>query len=304
MNASTHLSLEQGRHTVAAVLGCLEKMDQRTQLVGLALIAELHFPFHGNGAGPVHPLLETVRITGDAVGRYNVVRTFFPDPLQDTDQFVPCMEELRNTVFDIGDFERADVVSTFPLPRPRKGDRLFDIVRVKEWDNPRDWSSSSLSWLARAGQWAYWNMNESSRVLLCRIAGASLTHRDPETAWLTLKLGGQLGFALLLRGDGRPMDMAIEDVLAEIGELPGPSDRDATWAGAMYHRFNMALFSLCDFGALNDIAWPTNYRFASFNGGGKAPAGWMASRIRLKAPVIPTPREDKARYHALHGLKI
>ena len=304
MNASTLLSLEQGRHTASAILDCLEKTEERTRLVGLALLAELQFPFHGNGSDPVHPLLETVRVTGEAIGRYNAIRARFPDPGLDADQFVPAMEELRNTVFDIADYAALDQDSTLPAPRPRNGDRLFDIVRIKEWDNPRDWSATNLSWLARSGQWAYWSMNESSRVLLCRLAAASLTHRDLATAWLTLKVGRHLGFSLLLRGDARPVDMSIEDVLRDIGELPQFGDREPGWSGGMHRRFNMALFSLCNLGALNDIAWPAGYRFVGVNSDGPVPSDWMASHVRLRAPVISVPREDNSSYRTVYDLKI
>lgn len=304
MNASALLSLEQSRHTVAAVIACLDKLDPSTRLMALALLAELHSPFHGDGSDPAHPLLETVRVSGEAVGRYSAIRSLFPRALDDMHQFTPHIEDLRVTGFDILDFDELDGESTLPAPRPRHGDVLFDIVRVKEWGNPRDWSASSLSWLVRTGQWAYWSMNETSRVLLCRIAAASISHRDPVTTSLTLKLGRQLGFASLLRNDGNVLDTTIEDTLAGIGELPAKAHRDGAWVGEMYAHFNTALFSLCNFGAVNDVAWPTNYRFNGLNGIGQAPSGWMTARIQLKALVIPAPQPGKPAYSALHQLKV
>ncbi len=304
MNASALLSLEQSRHTVAAVMACLDKLDPTTRLVALALLAELHSPFHGDGNDPVHPLLETVRVSGEAVGRYGAIRAQFPRPQEDKRQFTPHIEELRVTGFDIVDFDDLDDESTLPASRPRHGDVLFDIVRIKEWGDPRDWSASSLSWLVRTGQWAYWNMNETSRVLLCRIAGASISHRDSATASLTLKLGRQIGFASLLGNDRRSLDTTIGELLTEIGELPANSRRDRTWANEMYARFNTALFSLCNFGAVNDVTWPTNYRFNGLNGNGHATADWMNARIKLRALVIPAPQAGKPAYSALHQLKV
>lgn len=304
MNASALLSLEQSRHTAAAVIACLDKLDPATRLVALALLAELHSPFHGSGNDPVHPLLETVRVSGEAVGRYGAIRTLFPRAPQDSQQFTPHIEELRVAGFDILDFGDLDNQSTLPAPRPRQGDVLFDIVRVKEWGNPRDWTASSLSWLVRTGQWAYWSMNEISRVLLCRIAAASLSHGDPATASLTLKLGRQLGFASLLGSDGHSLDMTIGDTLAGVGELPKESRRDGVWMGDLYSRFNAALFSLCNYGALNDVTWPTNYRFNGMNGNGPTPSDWMSARIKLKAPAVAMPRPGKPAYSALHQLKV
>lgn len=304
MSASALLSLEQSRHTVAAVMACLDKLDPTTGLVALALLAELHSPFHGDGSDPGHPLLETVRVSGDALGRYGALRAQFPRPLEDKQQFTPHVEELRLASFDIMDFDDLDCDSTLPASRPRQGDVLFDIVRVKEWGNPRDWSASNLSWLVRSGQWAYWNMNETSRVLLCRIAAASISHRDPATASLTLKLGRQLGFASLLGYERRSLDTTIEDLLAEIGELPEKSRRDRTWGNEMYTRFNTALFSLSNLGAVNDVTWPTNYQFSGLNGNGQTPSDWMSARIKLKAPIIPPPQAGKPAYNALHQLKV
>jgi hypothetical protein len=304
VNASALLSLEQSRHTVAAVMGCLDKLDPTTRLVALALLAELHSPFHGDGSNPVHPLLETVRVSGDAVGRYSAIRALFPRPLEDKHQFTPHIEELRVAGFDLVDFDDLDDESTLPAPRPRHGDVLFDVVRVKEWGNPRDWNASSLSWLVRSGQWAYWNMNEASRVLLCRISAASMSHRDPATASLTLKLGHRLGFESLLKNDMRPLDTTIEDTLAGIDELPAKPYRDRTWVSEMYMRFNTALFSLCNLGAVNDVTWPANYRFNGLNGNGQMLSDWMKARIQLKAPVIPAPQAGKPAYSALHQLKV
>lgn len=304
MNASALLSLEQSRHTVAAVIACLDKLDPTTRVVALALLAELHSPFHGDGSDPAHPLLEAVRVSGEAVGRYSAVRTLFPRPLDDGHQFTPHIEELRLEGFDIVDFDDLDDDSTLPAPRPRNGDVLFDIVRVKEWGNPRDWNASSLYWLMRSGQWAYWSMNETSRVLLCRIATASLSHRDPGTTALTLKLGRQLGFASLLKNDGHCLDTTVEDTLAGIGELPAESHRDGAWEGEMYTRFNTALFSLCNFGAVNDVTWPTKYRLTGLSGNDQAPPDWMTARILLTAPVMPTPQAGKPAYSALHQLRI
>lgn len=308
VNASALLSLEQGRHTVAAVMACLDKLDPTTRFVALGLLAELHSPFHGDGSDPAHPLLETVRVSSEAVGRHSAISALFPGPQDDGHRFTPHIEphieELRVVGFDIVDFDDPDSQSSLPAPRPRHGDMLFDIVRVKEWGNPRDWSASSLSWLVRAGQWAYWNMNEISRVLLCRTAAASISHRDPATASLTLKLGRQLGFASLLGSDGHYVDMTVEDTLAGVGELPKESHRDGAWMGDMYSRFNTALFSLCNHGALNDVTWPTNYRFNGLNGNGPTPSDWMTARIQLKAPAVAMRHPGKPAYSALHHLKV
>lgn len=304
VNASTLLSLEQARYTAASVLDCLERMDERARLVGLALLAEQHAPFHGNGSFPDHPLLESVRISGESVGRYNAVRSLFPDPTRDIEQFESHIEDLGNTNFDPCGDDAGNAELTFPAHRPQNGDRLFDIVRVKEWDNPQNWNSSGYSWLVRAGQWGYWNMSESSRVLLCRIAGASLTHRDLATCRLTLKLGRQLGFSLLLRGENRPLEMTAEQLLGDVGEWPEATERTTDWAGAMHRRFNMALFSLCNLGALRDIGWPASYRFVGVDGDGGVPANWTTSTISFKAPSIPAREGGKSPYQPIHLFKI
>lgn len=303
LDASALLSLEQGRHTVGAVTCHLDNLDLRTRFVALALLAELHSPFHGDGTEPAHPLLETVRITGQALARYSALAELFPSQGENSRDFLPEMEELRRSTFEPTDGGGQDDPA-MPAPRPRNGDILFDIVPVREWGDSRDWSRSSVSWLVRAGQWAYWSMNEASRILLCRIAAASLTHRDPVVSNLTLRLGRQIGFATLLDKGGAEAESTIEFILRNIGELPAEGQRDSAWHARMYRQFNMALFSLSNLGAVNDVTWPTNYRFTGLEVNGGAPDDWITGRIRFKPPLMPRPRATATPYRAIEQLKI
>jgi hypothetical protein len=204
----------------------------------------------------------------------------------------------------VAEFDNPNDEASLPTPRPRNGDMLFDIVRVKEWADRRNWNLSNMSWLVRAGQWGYWSLNEASRVLLCRIATASLTHRDPVTTSFTLKLGRQIGFMTLLSGDGDKTAATIGDILEEIGELPAPSLREKAWHGAMYKRFNLAVFSLCNMGAVNDVVWPTDYRFNDIGSNVATPDGWIGSRIELSAPILRQPQSPALPHKAIDRLKI
>jgi len=297
VNASALLSLEQSQRTIAAIARYLESLDAVTQLVALGLLAELHSPFHGNGSDPAHPLLESVRVTADGLHRYAAVQANRELQAGSGYGFAPQMESLRQASFVPTDFNHGPDDPVIPAARLRRGDRLFDIVGVKEWDNPGDWATSRISWLVRAGQWAYWSMNETGRVLLCRIAAACLTHQDHVNISLTLRLGCHLGFRSLSGTNGGRHSASIGEILAEAGEHPAAADNGT------YRRFNSVLFSLCNMGVLTEVTWPPEYRFDGFADGGDL-AGWLDSRIKLRAMTVPKPREGQPPHRAFDQLKI
>ena len=300
MNASAALSMKQARQTAAAVHSCIESQGYATGLVALAIFSELHQP--SRSAAPSYPLLETVRIDADQLKTHFAVNHHFRDHLNPDQEIGEHIERLRATPFDMGwpctpEWE----TGAMPWARPRNADQLLDIIRVKEWTDPRDWRESSVSWLVRGGQWAYWNMNAAGRTLLCRVANAGLRHTDAQVVALTLKTGRYLGFQALARVDGQ-IDCSVGDVLRSIGELKRIEDRDATWTRTISARFSAALASLLEAGVLVDVAWPMTYRVLRKPGFGAAADGWLDSRISVAFAVGPSPRPAGWRHRMADGM--
>ncbi len=288
MNAGAGLSMDQARQTVAAVFSCIERQDRATGLVALAIFSELHHP--SRGAAPAYPLLETVRIDAAQLKSHIAVRDYFRDHLNLDQNIGEHVEQLRATPFELT-WPCAPVWHDGALPRarPRNADQLLDIIRVKEWTDPRDWRESSVSWLVRGGQWAYWNMNVAGRTLLCRVANAGLRHTDAEILALTLKIGRYLGFQALARDNGQ-IDCTVADVLSSIGEIAPGEQRSETWTRQLSVRFSTALASLLETGVLMDVAWPMTYRVLRKQGFGTVADGWLDSRIHVAFPAGPPPR--------------
>lgn len=285
MNTGAALSMEQARRTAAAVHTCMENQGYATGLVALAILSELRQP--SRGAAPACPLLETVRIDADQIKAHRAVNEYFRDRPNPDLEIGDHVERLRATPFEL----RWPCMPEWepdapPRARPRNGDQLLDIIRVKEWVDPRDWRETSVSWLVRGGQWAYWNMNAAGRSLLCRVANAGLRHADAGSVALTLKIGRYLGFEALARVDGQT-DCTVGEVLRSIGELARGEQRNAAWTRTASARFNAALASLFEAGALRDVAWPATYRLLRRQGGGMAGDEWLDSRIRVASPVGP-----------------
>lgn len=300
MNSGAALSMEQARQTATAVFSCIERQDQATGLVALAILSELHHP--SRRAAPAYPLLETVRIDADQLKSHIAVRDYFSDYLNPDQEIGEHVERLRATPFELswpGAPEWQNDAQ--PRARPRNADQLLDIIRVKEWTDPHDWRESTVSWLVRGGQWAYWNMNVAGRNLMCRVANAGLRHTDAQTVALTLKIGRYLGFQALGRDDGQ-IDCTVTDVLRSIGELARTEHRGETWTRTTSARFSTALASLLEADVLMDVAWPMTYRVLRKQGFGTDADGWLDSRICVASPVGPSSRPAGWRHRMADGM--
>ena len=287
LTASTVLSMEQSRRTAGAVCACIEEQGYATGLVALAVLAEQCSPQRDNARLPAHPLLQSMRVTTEGLCRHRAVRNEFPF----TDRVEGTLDPHIDTLRGVALGQRAGTGArnqATPAPRPRHGDVLFDIVRVKEWSDPREWRTSRVSWLARGGQWAYWGMNRSGRILLCRIAAACISHTEPERVSFTMKLGRHLGFSALLSDKSEPLDLCVAEILRDTGALPSGREGNRDGLSAMYLQFSHALASLCEADVLADVVWPAADRFPAVHENGEGPDGWMESRIRLAPAVIPT----------------
>ena len=285
--------MDQSRATASAVFECIEEQGYATGLVALAVLAELCSPQRGNGQLPAHPLLQSTRVTAEGLHRHAAVRNEFPFPDQANEVLGPHLDALRGVALE---HQQGPVVRdrAVPTPRLRHGDVLFDIVRVKEWPDPRAWRASRVSWLIRGGQWAYWTMNRSGRILLCRIATACLSHAEPERVSFTMKLGWHLGFSSLLPSGSEPLEVSVAELIRDASVLPSGREAKTNNLSATYLEFSHALASLREAGVLADVAWPTARRFLAVHGTREIPDGWMESTVRLAAAVIPDPPAGQA----------
>lgn len=292
LTTSAELSMEQSRRTAGAVCACIEEQGYASGLVALAVLAQLCPPQRDNASLPADPLLHSTRVTSEGLYRHRAIRNEFPLPDRVGEVLDPHIEALRRTALEQRT-DPADRHRAAPTLRPRRGDTLFDIVRVKEWSDPGEWCSSKVSWLVRGGQWAYWGMNRSGRILLCRIAAACMSHAEPGRVSFTMRLGTYLGFSALLCDENDPLDLSVAQILRDMGGLPADHDGTQNGLAAIYARFGHALTSLREADALADAERPTASRLPARREDGGVPEGWLESRIRLVAPVIrPQPTEN------------
>jgi hypothetical protein len=286
---SAVLSMEQSRRTTAAVCACITDQDYATGLIALAILAELAESRSDDLQFPVHPLLQSVRVTAEGLYRHRAVREEFTASDRKSEHLQPFMDALRTLPFEVVACADGNGDPAAPAPRPRHGDILLDIVRVKEWSNPGDWRSPRSSWLVRGGQWAYWNMNETGRVLLCRIAAASLSQPDPVSVVLTMKLGRALGFGAAYPAKGGMLELSVGEALDTVGELPISARSDGDWAQAACDGFVRVLASLEDTGVVSKVSWPSGS--PPFFGGNreKDPRAWLDAQFRFAPARIPLP---------------
>jgi DNA-binding transcriptional regulator YiaG len=247
----------------------IENLTVFTSDVVLAVLAQLCEP--STGDKPKHPMLESVRITSDAILSYKGIQRWGTDRHELRKRVHDEMEKLRSLYFD---------VEKFPASNPTtkrwegkgvswEGDRFFDIVKVEIYQEyvskdgkKGDTEQIELSWLVRAGQWAYWWLNAQGRVWMGRIAHAiiQLDHREVRSSEvLAKKIGQRLMLLLYAIRSTSTLELKIGNLLEDVGELVTLENRDKNWAPRTRDRFDEAILKLKEIGVFSDVLWPTGY---------------------------------------------
>lgn len=293
-----------------ALWNFVESLNPFTSDVALAVLAQLCEPSMGNK--PKYPLLESVRISSDAILRYKGIQRWGLERQLLQERVFEEMERLRTLHFN---------VEKYPARNPKtgkwepegaswQGDRLFDIVKVEQYQKSLhgDREQIEVSWLVRAGQWAYWWLNAQGRVWIARMARVllELDHRETRgSAVMAKKIGQRI---TLLDGTLQPGTLSplrIDHLLESVGELLSPEKRDKNWAGRTRERFDEAMLKLQEVGVFGRVEWPDGCTPGDLDRNKGWVEKWLAARVQItlpeappelpkdKPPALPLPRRQR-----------
>ena len=278
--------------TTESLWAFVEGLSAFTGDVALAVLAQLCEPSTGDKTK--YPLIDSVRITADAILRYKGIRRYGEDRRDLERRVYEEMRRLQALTFD---------VEKLPAPDPETGgwnydgasweeDRLFDIVRVTQYrQGPKGRREQiEVSWMVRAGQWAQWWLNPQAKVWLARMAHAllELDHRPnsgPE--YMAKKLGQRIVLMNQAIRRGEPLPIRIDLFLEKVGELPVPSERGVHWARRTRTRFDEALLSLQEAGVLASVEWPEGHGPGQEDQGRGWVGKWLAAKVVITLPNRP-----------------
>lgn len=269
--------------TTETLWNYVEKLNPFTADVAFAVLAQLCEPSVGDK--PKYPLVESVRITADAILHYKGIQRWGMERRLLQERVFQEMERLKALHFDVERWPGFDSDSQRWKQRGEswQGDRLFDIVKVEAYQQSLFGEKEvvEVSWLVRAGQWAYWWLNAQGRVYIARMARV-LLELDHQGAALAKKLGQRivlLGGAIRTSG---ALELRIDHLLEDIGELPNSDNRGTNWANRTRDRFDNSMFTLKNAGVFSDVSWP--------NGSGPddpdRTKGWVVRWLAAKVCII------------------
>ncbi len=281
--------------TPAGLWDAVTQYTPWTADVALAVLAQLCEP--SVGKKPQYPLLESVRITADALLHYTSFQRWGRERRLLHERVAEEMARLQQLQFDVEHYPVWDATTQqwAAAGMSWKGDRLFDIVEVELYQESLVGARARVEvcWLVRAGQWARWWLNAQGRVWIGHLARVLLTLDQRETrggAVIAKKLGQRmllLGDALHLQGS---MTRRIDHLLADIGELPTRPHRTRHWAGRTRERFDAGLLVLQDVGVFGTLHWPDGYGPGASDRSKGWVEGWLAARVEMGlsgTPALP-----------------
>jgi DNA-binding XRE family transcriptional regulator len=262
--------------------------------VALAVLAQLCEP--SVGSKPQYPLLESVRITADALLHYKGLQRWGRERRLLHERVAAEMALLQRLHFDVERYPVWNVATQKweTAGMSWKGDRLFDIVEVELYQERLSGTPERVEvcWLVRAGQWARWWLHAQGRVWIGHLARVLLTldHRDTRGgAVLAKKLGQRmilLGEALRL---GVPITRRIDHLLEDIGELPLAAQRTKDWARRTRERFDAAMLLLQERGVFVELVWPDGYGPGDADRSKGWVERWLSARVQMTFTGTPQP---------------
>lgn len=260
--------------SIKAIMSSLGKIDPTTSIVARALIA-LCLSTSGRRAAD-DPLLEDVTITPDDLLSLAPVRAQCTTTREAAFFIRREIGRLRRMRID---WLRDVAPLSYREALPYSGDELLDIVEVAEWTEAGvDSARTIVSWKVRGGQWAYWSMNSLGRVLLCRLAGASLLL--PNQAAIDLATRLLIALALSAHSDDPAESFSCEIgwLLGEAGVLPEPESTRMARESEMRDRFAAAMQALLARGVFSGLTLPDGWQ----SGASGAGAGdWLRDHVTV-----------------------
>jgi DNA-binding XRE family transcriptional regulator len=230
----------------------------------------------------MHPLLEPVRITTDAILRYKGIQRWGIERGDLDQRLFEEMEKLRVLTFDVEQFPTVSPRTKRAEAGAWQGDRLFDIVKVERYEHPSG-KRIEVAWSVRAGQWAYYWLNAQGRVYLARMAKA-LLELDHQGTALSKKLGQRI--VLLANAVSQLRNLRIDGLLEDVGELPSPERRHRNWAGRMRERFDEAMLELQKAGIFTHVVWPDGHGPGDARRHKGWTEDWLRSHVQISLPEI------------------
>lgn len=141
-----------------------------------------------------------------------------------------------------------------------RGDRLFDIVEVTEYQRTLSGEKEPVAvrWRIRAGQWAEYFLNPQGRRWVCTMARVALelSHRgDRRVDNLAKKIAGHVAMNGFREGKGQPLEWTLETLFSNIGENL-EQERDP---GRVREAFENAVGLLKDKGVFKTVEFSPGY---------------------------------------------
>jgi|GEM_PF-2679544 len=256
--------------------------------VALAVLAQLCEPSVGDR--PKYPLLESVRITADAILRYKGIQRWGIERRMLKERVFEEMEKLRALYFDVEKVPAWDPATNKWNGKgfSWRGDRLFDIVKVEQYHENISGERTQIefSWLVRAGQWAYWWLNAQGRIWIGRMARI-LLELDHQGAALAKKIGQRVVLLNEALQPDVPLCLRVDHLLEDLGELPAPENRGRNWSGRTRERFDNAMLNLEKIGIFQKVEWPDGFGPEDTERSRGWTKNWLSARVKITLPDRP-----------------
>jgi DNA-binding XRE family transcriptional regulator len=265
----------------------IEGLHAETPDVALAVLGQMCEPSVGDS--PKFPMLTPVPITDEAILRYKGLGT---DRESARLMIHAAMEDLRALSFDV----------CFNSPIPGRGlfwrgDRLFDIVKIEQYDEGLfgEEGQRSTTWLVRAGIWASVWFTPDTRRYIASMARVLLQLGNRKNRMVAKRIGQRLLLLSQARPPRRAHEVIVHELLGDIGELLLPDKREKNWASRIRENVEGALELLINVGLLKTVEWPDGFGPGNIDRSKGWSDRWLNARIRFT-----TVESGSARCHERH----
>lgn len=182
-----------------------------------------------------------------------------------------------------------------------RGDRLFDIVEVTEYQRTLSGEKEPVAvrWRIRAGQWAEYFLNPQGRRWVCSMARVALelSHReDRRVDNLAKKIAGHVAMSGFREGKGQPLEWTLSTLFSNIGENL-EQERDP---GRVRDAFDKAVELLKDKGVFKTVEFSPGYTEDTDRAKGWVKR-WLQYKVTFTLPDV-TELEQELESHKLEQM--